>query len=119
MDPKSNQDQGLSSSQPQSGTGAVTPPATAGLFDQAPPLIRNAPVEPSSQSINQSTLVSNTLTPAEAADTDVIEKEWVTRAKQIVADTQADPFRQAMEINRLKADYMKKRYNKDIKSPDA
>lgn len=50
-----------------------------------------------------------------ADDTDLIEKEWVTRAKSIVAQTKDDPHLQNREMNKVKADYMKKRYNKDLK----
>jgi Txe/YoeB family toxin of Txe-Axe toxin-antitoxin module len=57
--------------------------------------------------------------PDVAADTDVIEKAWVDQAKKLVSETRNDPFKQSREINKLKADYMKKRYNKDIKLPDA
>ena len=57
-------------------------------------------------------------TPAVADDVDLIEKEWVTRAKQIVEGTKEDPYRQSRELNKMKADYIKKRYNKDIKLPE-
>lgn len=57
-------------------------------------------------------------TPAKADDTDLIEKEWVMKAKQIVDKNKEDPYRQTNEINRFKADYVKKRYNKDIKVTD-
>lgn len=50
-----------------------------------------------------------------ADDADLIEKEWVTKAKAIVAQTKDDPFRQNQEMNKVKADYLKKRYNKDLK----
>lgn len=53
--------------------------------------------------------------PDDAADTDLIEKEWVLKAKQIVDHTSDDPYTQQLEIGKVKADYMKKRYNKDIK----
>jgi Txe/YoeB family toxin of Txe-Axe toxin-antitoxin module len=53
-------------------------------------------------------------TPEEAADSDLIEKEWVIKAKQIVEHTAEDPFQQQQELSKMKADYMKKRYNKDI-----
>ena len=48
-------------------------------------------------------------------DADLIEKEWVLKAKEIVARTHGDPYEQNSEINKIKADYIKKRYNKDIK----
>lgn len=56
--------------------------------------------------------------PMNADDVDLIEKEWVLRAKAIVAATIGDPHAQNIQINRMKADYIKKRYNKDIKVKD-
>lgn len=53
--------------------------------------------------------------PEEANDLDVIEKEWVIQLKNIVSHTAQDPYTQQAEITKIKADYMKKRYNKDIK----
>jgi hypothetical protein len=53
--------------------------------------------------------------PPAAEDTDLIEREWVDKAKEIVAQTSHDPYLQNKEMNRVRADYMKKRYNKDIK----
>lgn len=49
-----------------------------------------------------------------AEDVDLIEKEWVNKAKAIVNHTKDDPRRQNAELNKMKADYIKKRYNKDI-----
>ena len=53
--------------------------------------------------------------PAIADDTDLIEKEWVVKAKEIVARTKNDPYQQNKEVERVKAEYLKKRYNKDVK----
>ncbi len=53
--------------------------------------------------------------PMRAEDVDLIEKEWVEKAKLIVAQTTGDPYTQNKEINKMKADYIKKRYNKDIR----
>lgn len=53
--------------------------------------------------------------PMAADDSDLIEKEWVSKAKEIVEKTKEDPHEQSREISYLKADYLKKRYNKDIK----
>lgn len=55
------------------------------------------------------------VTPPIAEDADLIEKEWVEKAKQIVQRTRQDPHQQNKEMNVMKADYLKKRYNKDIK----
>jgi hypothetical protein len=48
-------------------------------------------------------------------DGDLIEKEWVNKAKQIVERTRDDPYKQSEELTVFKADYMKKRYDKTIK----
>ena len=49
------------------------------------------------------------------ADNDLIEQEWVNKAKAIVERTKEDPRLQNKEINKFKADYIKKRYNRVIK----
>ncbi len=48
-------------------------------------------------------------------DSDLIEKEWVNKAKQIVERTRSDPHKQSEELTLFKADYLKKRYGKTIK----
>jgi hypothetical protein len=63
---------------------------------------------------------SNQAVPATASlptsqDSDLIEKEWVNKAKQIVERTRDDPYKQSEELTLVKADYLKKRYNKTIK----
>lgn len=50
-----------------------------------------------------------------ADDNDLIEKEWVNRAKQIVERTRNDPYKQSEDLTLFKADYIKKRYGKTIK----
>lgn len=57
--------------------------------------------------------------PGIADDVDLIEKEWVERAKQIVEQTKHDPYKQNEEMTRMKTDYLKKRYNRDIKISEA
>ena len=55
--------------------------------------------------------------PAAASDDDLIEKEWVEKAKKVVAETKHDPYLQGQEVSRLQADYLKKRYGKSVKLP--
>jgi hypothetical protein len=64
---------------------------------------------------NQSVASTAGWLPQIADDTDLIEKEWVLKAKEIVARTAHDPHLQNREMNRFKADYLKKRYNKEVK----
>lgn len=52
--------------------------------------------------------------PAVAGDEDVIEKEWVDKAKKIIAETKDDPFGRSNRVNELQKDYLSKRYSKDL-----
>lgn len=58
---------------------------------------------------------SGVAAPDVADDSDLIEKEWVNKAKQIVEKNRDNPYQQSVEMTLFKADYMKKRYNKVIK----
>jgi hypothetical protein len=53
--------------------------------------------------------------PQIAGDVDLIEKTWVRKAKQVVENTKDDPYNQNKQMNRVKAGYIKKRYNKEVK----
>ena len=53
--------------------------------------------------------------PMVAGDDDLIEKEWVDKAKKIIQATRSDPYTQEKEVSKLQADYIKKRYGKDVK----
>jgi hypothetical protein len=51
-------------------------------------------------------------TPIVAADEDVIEKEWVDKAKEIINATKDDPHERTAKVNDLQKDYLKKRFGK-------
>lgn len=53
-----------------------------------------------------------------AADEDLIEKEWVDKAKKVIAQTKDDPYRQEREVSKLQADYLMKRYGKTLGKTD-
>jgi len=53
-------------------------------------------------------------TPLVAADDDLIEKEWVDKAKAIVLKTKDDPYQREQEVGKLQADYLRKRYGKEL-----
>lgn len=57
--------------------------------------------------------------PVVAADEDLIEKEWVEKAKKVIAETKHDPYLQEQAVSKLQADYLQKRYNKTIKVPES
>ena len=58
------------------------------------------------------TIVSNT--PLMAKDEDLIEKEWVNKAKKIVAETRDNPHQREEAVNKLQIDYLKKRYGREL-----
>lgn len=144
VQPVPQQGSGPGFAAPQAGEGTVMPlpPSTAmappagtpqGLAPQmapsplSPPYLEPpVPVHPTTQSAQgaqakpaaDATSASDPQlyvgAPAVADDGDVIEKEWVLKAKQIVERTRTDPHQQTKEMHAFKAEYMKKRYNKVI-----
>lgn len=52
--------------------------------------------------------------PTIANDDDLIEKEWVDKAKKIITETQNDPYRREKEVSKLQIDYLRKRYGKEL-----
>jgi len=91
----------------------VTPPVTPEPPSSvsANPLLLDNQQTPAQPAV--STLSSNN--PQIADDNDLIEKEWVVKAKAIVEKTKHDPHLETKEINLFRADYLKKRYNKELK----
>lgn len=65
---------------------------------------------------NNDTSQSISSNPISANDDDVIEKEWVSRAKQILSQTRDDPYAREKAINELQKDYLMKRYGKQLGS---
>jgi hypothetical protein len=55
----------------------------------------------------------------QADDKDLIEKQWVEKAKNIVTTNREDPYKQKNEMSRVKADYIQKRFGKTIKTDEA
>ena len=107
---------GQTASEAASGKQAL--PAHLQLPAVLPDVPVAAPVSPS-QDDNAGTPISSPKTFAlPAADKDLIEKQWVQKAKEIVAETKSDPYKQKTEIAAAKADYIQKRFKKVIKTDD-
>lgn len=101
------------------GTHEILPPPVPSSQGQQPmtpvvdPVQANTPLTgaaPSAPAANVGVVDDHLI----AEDSDVMEKEWVDRAKKIIAMTSDDPYLEAQEIGKLKATYMKKRFNKDL-----
>ena len=96
---------------PEKSTGNNVPASQPMPQIQLPQSIQNA--QAPQKSVDSTTTQSSL--PAIADDADLIEKEWVNKAKQIVERTKEDPHQQSKELTSFKADYLQKRYNKTIK----
>lgn len=96
--------------QPHEASSAASQPVAT---PQAPmPLPAALPITPAGQPASDS---DTTDSPQIADDVDVIEKEWVDKAKKIVSATKDNPHKQEQEVSKLQADYLLKRYNKQMK----
>lgn len=56
-----------------------------------------------------------TISTSTSADADVIEKVWVDKAKKVIEETRTNPGEQVKILNNVKAEYQKKRFNRDFK----
>jgi len=55
--------------------------------------------------------------PIVAGDDDLIEQAWVASAKKIIAETKDDPYKREQEVVKLQADYLRKRYGREVGEP--
>ncbi len=74
------------------------------------------PVVPVQAPVNDQPVSSGT--PLVAADEDLIEKEWVDKAKEIIEQTKDDPHARTAKVNELQRDYLQKRYGKVVGATD-
>lgn len=90
------------------------PQGDAGFVSTMPPIAQgpNLPVPAAEDAIAP---VPGGL-PEVADDADLIEKEWVEKAKQILAETHDNPYVMSQQLTAMKTDYLKKRYGKDVKA---
>jgi hypothetical protein len=98
---------------PETNNLPASPPATSPADQTVPLPTQLIPTDPAPQTGAASTTLNTSLQIKD--DGDLIEKEWVNKAKQIVERNRDDPYKQSEELTVFKADYMKKRYNKTIK----
>jgi hypothetical protein len=83
-----------------------------------PPMVVPLPPAPVPVPTHVQQSADDPIGPTLANDDDLIEKEWVDKAKTIIADTQNDPYRREQEVTKLQADYLRKRYGKELGTPD-
>lgn len=76
------------------------------------PTILPTPVLGDAPSVDSQTVADDS--PMGASDDDLIEKEWVEKAKKIVAETRDDPYRREQAVGKLQKDYLMKRYGREL-----
>jgi len=84
---------------------AVSSAPMVNPIPQAPPVQAQPAAQPT---VSSSPLV--------AGDEDLIEKEWVDKAKEIIQQTRDDPHQRTRKVNELQRDYLQKRYGKVVGS---
>lgn len=75
-------------------------------------------VVPTASPVDETTHALGQVAAITARDDDVMEKEWVNKSKKIVKETKGDPYKKEHEVSKLQADYVYKRYGKEVKIPD-
>ena len=90
-------------------------PAAVNSMPALPP-IQTVPIPAPITSVDDSSVAQDDDLPVVANDDDLIEKEWVDKAKKIIMQTKDDPYRREQEVSRLQADYLRKRYGRELGS---
>lgn len=67
---------------------------------------------------NNAAMVTTSSSPLVAADEDLIEKEWVDKAKEIILHTKDDPHARTLKVNELQRDYLQKRYGRTVSASE-
>lgn len=88
-------------------------PHVAEVASSIPPVTPVA-VAPSTQADDTGATGVMSDVPILAGDEDLIEKEWVDKAKRIIAATANDPYVREQQINQLQREYLRKRYGKEL-----
>jgi len=75
------------------------------------------PLAPLTQADTSIVQVADDTNPLVAEDSDLIEKEWVTKSKDIQKKFRDDPHQQRSQVSALNADYLNKRFGVQVKLP--
>lgn len=96
--------------------------AGARAMGVAAPASTVMPVGPSQQPGDSATTQGQSsavlASPLTAADDELIEKEWVDRAKQIIEHTKDDPNARSQQVSGLHVDYIQKRFGRSLGKTD-
>jgi hypothetical protein len=108
--PETNIERGAEQLEQRSEVGAEQ----AAVSHALPPPLTVAPMASLSGPSSTAPIPVTDDTPLVANDDDLIEREWVDKAKKIISQTKDDPYRRELEVGKLQADYLLKRYGKEL-----
>lgn len=72
---------------------------------------------PPASDTSQITTTSASHSVASSDDDSKLPKEWILKAKKIINSTRGNPREQSIAINQLKADYLRQRFDIELKVP--
>jgi hypothetical protein len=90
-------------------------PALPTVPDDIP--VADQPTIPAAQPQTNGDAASQTQ--AAIPDSDHIERSWIDKTRSIISQTREDPYIQKKEVSKIKAEYIKKRFNKQIKTEES
>ena len=56
---------------------------------------------------------------SQSDDSDRIDPVWINKTKAVISQTRNDPYEQKVQMSKVKAEYIKKRFNKQVKLDEA
>jgi hypothetical protein len=129
MDPQAEKTPGLALPQPSSEQGGFAVPERAAAPETAPAPVAAPltapPITPAHPASQPPAIPAAAVSAATAAasvpsddNTSDLDEEWINKAKAIVEQTKYDPRLESTEISKVKADFLRIRYNKQIKVAD-
>jgi hypothetical protein len=90
-----------------------------GVPDQLPPPgavpLASAPTAPVHASMAVPLPVIVATDTNDSDDTDEADEAWVAKAREVIDQTRDDPYTQTHALARLRADYLKSRFNRETK----
>ena len=130
MNPQADQTPGLRLPQPSfnvdQASASVHQAAQNVAVNQGLQSVPQAAPGPALQPMPSSPAVSNSapapvpqvqdMPTVQSDDENAIDQEWTNKAREIVEKNRTDPYLLSKEISKIKSQYIKVRYNKDIKT---
>ncbi|MCF0187797.1 MAG: hypothetical protein HUJ98_15070 [Bacteroidaceae bacterium] len=93
---------------------APTPNVATSKTPEQQPMMPPSPMMPPNTEVAPATQTIEEQNPEIATDGNKIEEQWVHKTEKVVRQYENDPHTEEIEVNKLKADYMAKRFNRHL-----